>query len=83
MARNEAPNYSTAICEIDHAGQLPRELIESLPMTERHPVRHRCAACAYAAGLNEAKQDIADLVAQVKALTDENAKLRAELADKK
>jgi regulator of replication initiation timing len=52
-------------------------------MTERHPVRHRCAACAYAAGLNEAKQDIADLVAQVKALTDENAKLRAELADKK
>jgi len=83
MAKNEAPNYNTTICEIDHTGHVPKELIESLPMTEKHPFRHRCAACAYAAGLNEAKQDIADLVAQVKAATAENEKLRTELAAKK
>jgi hypothetical protein len=82
MAKNEAPNYNRAICEIDHSGQVPKELIESLPMTEKHPFRHRCAACAYAAGLNEAKQDIADLMAHVKTLTEENLKLRGELAAK-
>jgi hypothetical protein len=64
--RRTSPNYSKTICEIDHVGEVPKEVIESLPMTEKHPFRHRCAACAYAAGLNEAKDDVARLVAQVK-----------------
>ena|SRR5579862_4758931 len=80
--RNEAPNYNPRICEIDHAGEVPQELIESLPMTEAHPFRHRCSACAYKAGLNEAAEDIEQLVEQVKALTQENEKLRAELGPK-
>lgn len=78
--RNEAPNYNPEICTIDHTGEVPKEVIESLPMTEAHPFRHRCSGCAYAAGLNEASKDVKELVAQVKALTEENESLRAELA---
>jgi outer membrane murein-binding lipoprotein Lpp len=51
-------------------------------MTEAHPFRHRCSGCAYAAGLNEASKDVEDLVVQVKALTEENERLRAQLAGK-
>ena len=80
--RNEAPNYNQEICSIDHTGEIPKEVIESLPMTEAHPFRHRCSACAYAAGLNEASKDVKELVAKVKALVDENEKLRAELASR-
>jgi hypothetical protein len=79
MGREKAPNYSTEICARDHVGELPLELIETLPFTEKHPVRHRCAACAYAAGLNEAAADIGGLVAQVRKLTDENERLQLEL----
>ena len=77
--RNEAPNYNLEICQLDHTGEVPQQLIESLPMTESPPFRHRCSACAYNAGLNEAAEDVKALVAQVKALTEENAKLRTEL----
>jgi len=80
--RTEAPNYNPEICDIDHAGEVPLAVIESLPMTEAHPFRHRCAGCAYRIGLNEASEDIKELVAQVKSLTEENEKLRAELAAK-
>ena len=71
--------YSKEICERDHAGEVPQDLLDSLPENQGHPVRHRCAACAYAAGMNESAADVKQLVDQVKRLTDENAKLKAEL----
>ncbi len=74
-----APSYSQEICTQDHAGQVSKAEIEALPSNETHPFRHRCAGCAYAAGMNEAGGDIAALVAQVKQLTDENAGLRTKL----
>lgn len=78
--RSEEPNYNAEICDIDHAGDVPTAVIESLPKTEAHPFRWRCAGCAYLAGMNEASEDVKALVAQVKALSEENKKLRAELA---
>jgi hypothetical protein len=72
--------YSKAICERDHAGEIPQHILDSLPENQGHPVRHRCAACAYEAGLNEAAEDIQKLVDQVKALTEGNAALKSELA---
>jgi hypothetical protein len=78
--RSEEPNYNPAICEIDHAGQVPLAVIEFLPKTEANPFRWRCAGCAYIAGMNEAGEDIKQLVAQVKALTEENESLRSKLS---
>jgi uncharacterized small protein (DUF1192 family) len=78
--RNEAPKYNDEICQIDHAGEVPQELIETLPFREAHPFRHRCAACAYVAGLSANGTEIAKLGARVTALTEENERLRAELA---
>ena len=72
--------YSKEICERDHAGEIPQHVLDALPENQGHPVRHRCAACAYEAGMNEAAADIAKLVEQVKTLTEENAALRSELA---
>jgi hypothetical protein len=79
----KAPDYNDEVCSRDHVGEVPKELIESLPMTERHPYKHRCAACAYEAGMNEAQADMAGLMetiknlnAQVASLTEEAAKLR-------
>ena len=73
-------NYSKAICERDHAGEVPQHVLDALPENQGQPVRHRCAACAYEAGMNEAAEDIKKLVQQVKVLTEENEQLKAELA---
>lgn len=81
--RNEAPKYNDEICDIDHSGEVPQALIEGLPFREAHPFRHRCAACAYAEGLSANGQEIAKLGARVKALTEENERLRIELAASK
>ena len=75
-----AQKYSKEICERDHTGELPQEVLDALPENQGHPVRHRCAACAYAAGMNEAAADVANLVARVNELTNENEQLRAEIA---
>jgi len=72
--------YSKEICERDHSGELPQAVLDTLPENQGHPVRHRCAACAYAAGMNEAAADVARLVAQIAELTSENGRLRADLA---
>lgn len=71
------PNYNEAICERNHTGELPQHVLDALPENQGHPVRHRCAACAYEAGMNEAAEDIKKLVEQVKALTEENTRLKA------
>ena len=42
--------YSKAICERDHAGEVPQHVLDALPENQGHPVRHRCAACAYEHG---------------------------------
>jgi hypothetical protein len=80
--RTESPNYNAEICDIDHVGEVPQVVIESLPFTEAHPFRHRCSGCAYAAGLNAAIDSIEE-PELVKMLRGENAQLRAELADLK
>jgi hypothetical protein len=79
MARNERPHYNDEICDLDHGGDVPKEVIETLPFKEAHPFRHRCAGCAYAAGLSEGAKDIGALATQVRELTEERDKLRAEL----
>lgn len=68
--------YSRNVCALDHIGDLPQSLLDSLPENQGHPVRHRCAACAYLAGLNECREDIQRLVAQIANLHQENARLR-------
>jgi len=82
VKRNEAPNYNDEICDIDHSGEVPQSLIESLPFREAHPFRHRCAACAFVEGLSANGIEIAKLGQQVKELTEENERLRAELASR-
>ncbi len=77
---HEVPKYSPEICELDHTGELPQELVETLPLNQGHPVRHRCAACAYAAGLQEGAKDAGALAVRVRELTEENEQLRAKLA---
>jgi hypothetical protein len=72
--------YSKVICERDHAGEVPQHVLDALPENQGHPVRHRCAACAYDASMNEAAEDVKKLVQQVKALTEENERLKTELA---
>lgn len=71
--------YNETICNLSHVGEVPKELLESLPENQGHPVRHRCAACAYIAGLNEAAKDIADLVERIRELTEENIRLKSAL----
>jgi len=72
--------YSKVTCERDHVGEIPQHVLDALPENQGHPVRHRCAACAFEAGMNETAGDIKKLVEQVKALAEENEKLKAELA---
>lgn len=59
---------------------MPQEVLDSLPENQGHPVRHRCAACAYEAGLNEASADIKALIEQVRVLTEENERLNGARA---
>jgi outer membrane murein-binding lipoprotein Lpp len=70
--------YSKAICERDHTGEVPQHVLDALPENQGHPVRHRCAACAYESGMNEAAEDIKNLVAQVRQLTQENERLKRD-----
>lgn len=67
--------YSPDVCELDHLGDLPQALLDSLPENQGHPVRHRCAACAYLAGLSEGAADIKRLVERVRELEEANARL--------
>lgn len=69
--------YSKTLCEQDHTGEIPQEVLDSLPENQGHPVRHRCAACAYQAGMNEAAEDVRQLVDQVRRLTEENERLKS------
>jgi hypothetical protein len=71
-----AQTYSKEKCTLDHAGDVPQALLDTLPVNQGHPVRHRCAACAYKAGKLESVQDIEKLVAQVNQLRQENKRLR-------
>ena len=41
-----------ANCKIDHSGEIPKKL-QHLPESQAYPLRHKCAACAYAVGLEE------------------------------
>jgi hypothetical protein len=68
--------YSEAICARDHTGEVPQHVLDALPENQGHPVRHRCAACAYEAGMNEAAEDIKNLVVQIRQLTNENERLK-------
>lgn len=70
--------YSRNACSLDHVGDLPQALLDTLPENQGHPVRHRCAACAYLAGLNECREDIRRLVDAIASLRDENARLKGE-----
>lgn len=70
--------YSKEVCQHDHVGDVPQAVLDSLPENQGHPVRHRCAACAYAAGLNEAAADVKALMERIKQVNDENARLTAE-----
>lgn len=72
--------YCQVTCERDHVGMVPQHVLDALPENQGHPVRHRCAACAFEAGMNESAEDIKKLVEQIKELMDENKKLKAELA---
>lgn len=72
--------YSNVICEHDHIGDVPQAVLDSLPENQGSPVRHRCAACAYAAGLKEGARDAETLAIRVRELTEENERLRAEVA---
>ncbi|MEZ4361601.1 MAG: hypothetical protein R3B48_15550 [Kofleriaceae bacterium] len=71
-----AQKYSKEICTLDHTGEVPQHLLDSLPINQGAPVRHRCAACAYKAGKLESAQQIDKLVAQVEHLRKENARLK-------
>src|SRR5690349_8824537 len=71
-----AQKYSKDICTLDHTGEVPQQLLDTLPVNQGAPVRHRCAACAYKAGKLESKQELEKLVAQVERLRQENARLR-------
>jgi hypothetical protein len=55
MARHA---YSAEICERDHTGDVPQHVLDVLPKNQGHPVRHRCAACAYLAGLRDRETQI-------------------------
>lgn len=74
--RQTTMRYNNQICTLDHTGDLPQALLEALPENQGHPVRHRCAACAYLAGMNEAAADIRFLVARVAELERENEALK-------
>src|SRR5438445_11614927 len=50
--------YSTELCERDHAGDVPKQVLDALPENQGHPVRHRCAACAYLAGVRDRETQI-------------------------
>lgn len=65
------------ICRVDHAGEVPQEVLDSLPKTQRLAFRHLCPACAYAAGMNEAAEDVRQLVEEIKQLREENERLKA------
>ncbi len=71
-----AQKYSKVVCTRDHAGDVPRAVLETLPVNQGHPVRHRCAACAYEAGRLESVQEIEKLAAHIEQLTQENRGLR-------
>lgn len=71
-----AQKYSKEICTRDHTGEVPQRLLDTLPVNQGAPVRHRCAACAYKAGKLESAEQIDKLVAQVEHLRRENARLR-------
>jgi len=73
--------YSKEICNRDHTGELPQSVLDALPEYQGHPVRHRCAACAYAAGVKEAAADVGKLTDKINELTTEIERLRAENAD--
>ncbi len=74
--------YSKVICERDHTGEIPQHVLDALPENQGHPVRHRCAACAFEVGRNEAAEEVRKLAEQLKALTEENTALKAQVVQR-
>jgi len=44
-----------ATCKIDHSGRVPKKIAD-LPESQAGHWRHRCAACAYEAGLADGER---------------------------
>ena len=45
-----------ATCSEDHTGEVPKHVLDALPYSQRGETRHRCAACAYLAGIAEGRR---------------------------
>jgi hypothetical protein len=46
----------TKFCACDHMGEVP-DALKNLPESQAGPWRHRCAACAYLAGVRDGKKE--------------------------
>lgn len=54
-------------CDRDHSGEIPKGLFDGLPKSQARDWRHKCAACAYVKGRQDAETALRARIAELEA----------------